>query len=444
MHYKSLLIKPSLAAALSLALFACSSDTTVETLAAEVSEETSQTLSEDSEEAIIYFTVGTSTSSGVVYSKSVAQAREDTEIQTEYEKDIKSVHLYIFIEGDEEIEDDSDYYFLSSYHFDESSEATDEQSALTTLNENVGTKQCWIKLSIPADMVNKQVKFAIIANDQPDEPTVGETSLADFKVVLATASVSSGDPADNLVGGEIYSSSTTGYPMSAVAVDEDEAEEITLDGIDISLSANLQRTMARLDIFNFTPNLTITDVKMYNVIDKSYLFSQGDEVTANPDESSFISLEALTYFTDSSQGNEYILPFTFVDPADDESNTSIAFTEEDYRELNTLEGIFYMYEQYVDSKHVPYVVIEYEYDYGTGDDDAVVSGSVKVEFKDTSDNYVNIERNNRYRIRFGDGSGLDGIIRCGFEIDDWYYYNTDSTTEIDISVDISEDNSTEE
>ena len=366
----------SLAIVASLISASCSSD--VETVAEESAVETTDDGTALEEEVttspLITVTINNPSSNTVTYSRS------ESEIQTSDEKKVKDVKFYIF----REIDDEFYYYGNPEFKYTADSDNSTYTYTYSIYNDIYLLGETIQVLLVANDSVN--------LSDTENKIIKDETSLDEFKKALASASVSSGDNVDVLVGDFPSGSSVTGFPMSATATvtdsdddDEDEsAFEVTLDGVE--LEATLVRTMARVDIRNYVTNLTITDVNVGNTPNKSFLFAQGDETYDEPttsDDSSFeyVTLKALSAYYNSLEA--FII-----------TNTSFVSTDATYG-YTTLQQVLYMYEQSCTGTY-PTVYISFAID------DTDYTGTVEVAFKE-----IDVIRNHRYIIRLGKEDGDD-------------------------------------
>ena len=337
-------------------------------------------------EARISITVNTPVDGGIVVKG--GRTRSTVEDETD-EATVNSLNVFLFEKGGGDA--DTDYTYYKTYSFGHG-EANGELG-----DGSNGAKTCTI--DIEKEMMGKTVRIALTANDKTSlngSLQAGTTTLEDFKKALATATVVDGDKADALVGGETDKS----FPMSSIVKD---AHQLTPLGADVE--ATLVRNVSRLDIFNYTPNLTITGVSVANVNNKSHLFGVDGNVSV-PAEAARISLAPLKEFSDKTSAG-----LSFKQPA---SGTD----ESDYRRENT-HRMYYLYEQLVtDEASSPVVTIEYTLKVGAADQ----PGRVTVKFKNSKEpsGFVNVSRNTLYRIRLGDGKNVStGIVQAAFEVADW-------------------------
>lgn len=410
-------------------LWACGSETSL--VGEESSTDATISVSESNSNSYIRVTINSSSAS------SITVTRATRETQTTEEKSIENLYVYLFELSDDATDySDDSFVYYNVYPF---TVADDADADETEYIIDDGNGNMTGAIEITDEMLNKVVKVVVLANDQPaTELTAGSSTLGDFKQELATASVSDGDNVDVLVGNP--EDAATGYPMSATAyvdnyadvgynadTDAGEWAELTLLGVD--MSADLTRNVARLDVFNYIPNLSITNVYVTNTANQSFLFPQyddeGDVDYSSPTGASFIQLNAYTgYTTDGT-----FKTFSYITPDED--------TEDAARELNTLEHVLYLYEQEVtDESTSPIVVIEYSIDLTT----TTQWGYVKVPFFTTSDDgtdgeYVDVIRNHCYSIKIGDGEKVTGDVEAKLVVSDWEEEGEVIETTLDATVD---------
>ena len=276
-------------------------------------------------------------------------------------------------------------------------------------------------LPIDASWLGKSAKIALIANDEVTATAGGDspTTLADFKKSIATNKLTEDDQSADIISGYIYPDAdstpptATGLPMSAMA-SYSQKEAFTISPLGAELSASLQRIMARVDVCNYTPNLTITGIKVTHAAAQGYLFPQ--TTTAAPKESYFTMTPTGAYTDDLAADG-----IGYTDPQDDG----------DAKATNTHKHMFYLYEQ-VNAEHTSVeVVIDYKLEIGQ----TKKEGSVSVPLK-TNDGYIPTTRNNLYTIVVGNGKAIkDGIAVTTLIVKDW-----ESTTDIEGELKPGEDN----
>lgn len=410
-------------------LWACGSETSL--VGEESSTDATVSVSESNSNSYIRVTINSSSAS------SITVTRATRETQTTEEKSIENLYIYLFELSDDATDySDDSFVYYNVYPF---TPTDDSDADETEYIIDDGSGNMTGAIEITSEMLDKVVKVVVLANDQPKtELTAGSSTLEDFKQELATASVSDGDNVDALVGNP-ENEEATGYPMSATAyvdnysnvsynVDSDAGEwaELTLLGVD--MTADLTRNVARLDVFNYIPNLSITNVYVTNAANQSFLFPQydedGDLDYSSPDDASFIQLNAYTGYTTDGTFDT----FSYTTPDED--------TEDAARELNTLEHVLYLYEQEVtDESTSPIVFIEYSVDLTT----TTKPGYVKVPFFTTPDDgtdgeYVDVIRNHCYTIQIGDGENVTGDVEAKLVVSDWEEGEVIETT-LDATVD---------
>ena len=301
---------------------------------------------------------------------------------------INKLNVYIFKKtgtaGNE-----TDYTFFKKYPFDASSLTAGGASA----------KLC--SVDIEPEIMNQTVRAALVANDEPTNVALSaSTTLAAFREALATATVATGNTADDLVGGTNKS-----FPMSCVTGD------INTTPRGNNVDATLVRSMARIDILNFAKDLYITSVKLTNVNNKSCLLGQADAGELNiPTTGTMqkIELKPLTEYSAKITG----VGFGYDATHDAEGTEAI-------RKANK-HRVFYLYEQEV-KKETDSPMVEIEY---TAKNARVTKkGKLTVKFcKTTAPNdWVNVKRNHIYTIQLGEEgkSVLQGEMKVRFVVDDW-------------------------
>ena len=270
------------------------------------------------------------------------------------------------------------------------------------MGEN-GTGTFVTNISIENNWKGKTIKVLVTANEPVTEPSKGETTLAAFKDELLDRVAVDQNDADVLVTNT--TKNRMQIPMSATAYQyaSGNPQEITISNDDnpsITLAATLVRCVARVDVFNDTPNLTITGIRAFEAINKGLLFSAGSLL--EPTEGvAKISLKPLVRYFNGAATIPYVTP---VDPSSEDSR----------RAANTRTA-FYLYEQHVASLATsPVVSIGYTLDI----EGKSKPGMVSVYFRDGA-NFQDVERNTLYRIRLGDGTKVDSDMSVRVETVDW-------------------------
>ncbi len=319
------------------------------------------------------------------------------------ERTINYLNVYLFEEGSSNNE--NNYTLRSMAKF--TTDGSDGSIMFAPGTDAQSTTTC--SLDIPASLMGKKVRIGIIANDTPADVTVGSTTLAAFRNVLATATLTDEDTdgtqvkADALVGGE-----TKSFPMSVITP---VTEALTPYGLDVS--AELVRTVSRIDICNYAPDLIITGVQITGANDKSYL-NAGSSAGINVPSTAATSLtinplsEYQTLLAKSSTVNGASVKGIAYDDSQDESGDA-----ETIKKLNTHRAL-YLYEQ--DAKSLnPAVKI----DYTVIDGATQITSSVTVEFNDGTQ-FVNATRNHLYTIMLGDGTAvMQGQVKVSFKVAEW-------------------------
>lgn len=327
-----------------------------------------------------------------------AESRTDA-IHTEAEWTVNTLNVYIFQKAD-----DGSYTYYSTTEFN-----TETGSANLLTKTADANYTC--ELAIEKELLGKTVQVLLLANETGTVTCDASTTIDVFKGTLADENgVSDGSHADYLVG-YVDASTNHGFAMSAQAVvtndtDNSTEKELVLTAKGVDVKASLMRNVARIDIQNDTPNLTITGVKAGNTVDNSYLFAQYDtdgttQVFAAPQGAVTIGvLPTLAYYTD-------------------DAFTAIAYDDAQTGADNEHEHVLYLYEQAAGTSDddATYVTIDYTLTIGgyTG------NHSIKVPFKQTTDNgtYVPVERNHLYKIVLGNGSEINGAASLTAKVLAW-------------------------
>lgn len=306
-------------------------------------------------------------------------------------------------------------YQLGIYIFEKGSGVGDAAYTLLYKNEDYGdgnsslvgengTGTFVTNIPIEDTWKGKTIKVLLTANEPVTEPSVGTTTtLADFKKELLDRVAADQNDADVLVTNT--TKNRMQIPMSATAYNySDRSSEITIpteDKPSITLAATLVRCVARVDVFNDTPNLTITGIRTFEAISKGLLFSTGSSILEPTENVDKISLKPLVRYFNGAATIPYVTP---VDPSSEDSR----------RAANTRTA-FYLYEQHVASLATsPVVSIGYTLDI----EGKSKPGMVSVYFKDGT-NFQDVKRNTLYRIRLGDGTKVDSDMSVRIEVDEW-------------------------
>ena len=361
---------------LALSLPACSGDEVPEALSG--TEQTAQ-----ASQGQITLKIQTPVPESVVLTKATYQTAEEARVY--------QLGIYIFKKG--EGTGDDNYTLLAS--------KTDIDGGSSSLVGENGTGTYVTNITIPDAWKNKTIKVLVTANELVTEPTES-TTLADFKKELLNRVAADQNDADVLV---MNDAGRMQFPMSATAYQytTGNPQEITIpegDNPSITLAASLVRCLARVDVFNDTPNLTITGIRTFQACDKGLLFPTGGGVL-QPDGVEKISLKPLKSYFNGAATIPYVTP---VNPDDVNSR----------RAANT-HTAFYLCEQDVESLATsPVISIGYTLDI----EGMSKPGMVSVYFKNGSD-FQDVERNTLYRIRLGDGTKVDSDMSVRIEVNDW-------------------------
>ncbi len=315
------------------------------------------------------------------------------------EAKLNSVDIYLFSRASGNNNTDN-AAFLYSGKLSFAAQAATGVTAWTT--ESGDKTVCTGK--IPYDAMGKNTRFAIIANDgSVTQPTLNSTTLASFIAnTLASATVSTEDTADKLVGGDSKS-----FPMSAVITTDYLLTAV--GNTEITGDITLVRNVARIDIRNYATDLTITSVKVNQANSKSCIFSGSSTINVPSTPAAIETLNPLT---------EYKNRFT-TDGKLAYDPVSATATKDQIFKANTFRA-FYLYEQAANASDSEAFNVEIAYTAGANADK---SGVVTVPFKVTTDGtttYKEIQRNHLYTIQLGNGTAvLTGDVKVTLIVKDW-------------------------
>lgn len=345
----------------------------------------------------ITLSINPPTSGSVVYGR---------EVQTVEEASVYEVRVYFFTHDDTTEEGDEHYVFTTA---GTTIWKNDDGSAL------MGTNGMGIyskRINIPSGLEGKKVKIMLLANDPGTVfgESESETTLATFKQKIWTNSLSgstvSGYYSHEIVeinGQRRFSMSAMAKQYTGSSTSGPEAITLPSDGSQVKVTATLVRNVARVDIFNHTPNLTLTAALLYNTPTKTYLFR------AVP-----LSTPTTTGWTVFAPISEYFngqteLPYV---TGGEQANTKTAF---------------YMYEQ--PATNDPDKALKLTLGYQLEIEGKQRKGTLDVFFKSGSNTSVNLVRNHRYTIVIGEGQIVNNPVDMVFRLVDWE--TQDVLTELD-------------
>lgn len=433
-------IMPLLAAALIFAGTSCSSET--ESLVAADDSESSTTETETTEGvyegATLTVSVAATAGASTVTFRSVSSGQA----QHYEEAHIDALHIYIFNLTGSATSSDDNFSWYSTFHFkttvtNSEGETGDDGNTYYPLTDNGdATYSCSIPIS--STDYEETVKLVMLANDEPTDELTTSTTLTSFLTSLASASVSDGSNCDLLVGepteclgtySETDVTESGAFPMSATCIPTaGENYETTYNTVKLtvmggSVEATLVRTMARIDIENTVPNLSITGVWATNTPLSSYLFAQS----------------SLDYPSTAGTGTIYALNYMY-------PNTSGVFTtaleydstvedpETDNSE-NTYAHVLYLYEAPAGTSDDDCITIIVTYAVTIGETE--YEGRVDIPFATTtksetdgttSTEYIDCERNHLYSIQLGEYEEIEELlVTTMFVVDDWTEEDIEST-----------------
>lgn len=273
---------------------------------------------------------------------------------TEAESEVKNLNVYIFRTDNE--------HCYSMYRFGENHTAYTEGSN--------GSKNCVIE--IPDDLIGETVNIAILGN----RTTGLNLSANNYTQFLANAALTA--VTDNTSASS--SLVKDGFPMSCIL------ENVVLKKEGVKVEATLVRTVARIDIFNNTPNLTVTGATLLNVNDKG-MFFRGTGTVNIPTDATKIMMKPISAYETLLQGG---IAFTPV-----EGGTADAI-----REANSNIAFYLNESEVTDLASSPIVKIDYKVGFNGAD----TEGSIEIPFKTAEGTYFNAVRNHLYTVQLGDGT----------------------------------------
>lgn len=320
------------------------------------------------------------------------------------EYDVKKLSLYLFLSDNP---DNPDSGFKLAYDEEGVVEGNGNgqftQGGAGSLNYSIPIKPEWL---------GKTACLALVANGGVSpQPVLQSTTLEDFKKSLAPDNLTGNDLSADRISGNIYAtdaeSSATGLVMTALAR-TDDSDKFRITPLGVDLTATLLRIMARIDVVNRTPNLTIQGVSVTGAAAQAYLFPQ--ESKEAPSQT-YYSLMPTGAYTEILRGDG--LPY--ISAGTDEETTA-----------NTHKHLFYLYERHNTDNSPMTVDVTYSMRMGDVTRQAFISIPLK---KDGS--FVDVTRNNLYTIVLGNGNIItDRITATQLIVNDWEA-STDISGELD-------------
>ena len=223
------------------ALFAAAS------LLAGCSKETTGPGDTDDSRIPITFTLATPGSEGVIYPRSATRATHDA---AEYA--VRQLTLLVY-----DATDASAPKFLRKH---------DMTSDITLYDNGNGTYT--FSLEAPISDMNAKRKFVFVVNDDAAvAATAAGSAEADLHETAATVELADGDTADKLAEAD------AGIAMSGTATADGQNEVITIVP-GVKCEVKLTRIVARVDVQNNTPNMTLESAVLVGAATRGYLFAQ--------------------------------------------------------------------------------------------------------------------------------------------------------------------------
>ena len=342
------------------ALFAAAS------LLAGCSKETTGSGDTDDNRIPITFTLATPGSEGVIYPRSATRATHDA---AEYA--VRQLTLLVY-----DATDTSAPKFLRKH---------DMTSDITLYDNGNGTYT--FSLEAPISDMNAKRKFVFVVNDDAAvAATAAGSAEADLHETAATVELADGDTADKLAEAD------AGIAMSGTATADGQNQVITIVP-GVKCEVKLTRIVARVDVQNNTPNMTLESAVLVGAATRGYLFAQAPLSAPVADR---IVL-----------GSNATVDLTEEHPA---LKPGEVFTPKTFRKT------FYAYERPNTAGDYAAVRITYRVNDS--------KGTVEVPFIRTeaggAQTPVDIERNHLYTVVLGNGKPVTtNEVQFTFKVEDW-------------------------
>ena len=342
------------------ALFAAAS------LLAGCSKETTGPGDTDDSRIPITFTLATPGSEGVIYPRSATRATHDA---AEYA--VRQLTLLVY-----DATDTSAPKFLRKH---------DMTSDITLYDNGNGTYT--FSLEAPISDMNAKRKFVFVVNDDAAvAATAAGSAEADLHETAATVELADGDTADKLAEAD------AGIAMSGTATADGQNEVITIVP-GVKCEVKLTRIVARVDVQNNTPNMTLESAVLVGAATRGYLFAQAP-LSAPVADRIVLSSNATVDLTEEHPAlkpGEVFAPKTF-------------------------RKTFYAYERPNTAGDYAAVRITYRVNDS--------KGTVEVPFIRTeaggAQTPVDIERNHLYTVVLGNGKPVTtNEVQFTFKVEDW-------------------------
>ena len=195
----------------------------------------------------ITFTLATPGSEGVIYPRSATRATHDA---AEYA--VRQLTLLVY-----DATDTSAPKFLRKH---------DMTSDITLYDNGNGTYT--FSLEAPISDMNAKRKFVFVVNDDAAvAATAAGSAEADLHETAATVELADSDTADKLAEAD------AGIAMSGTATADGQNEVITIVP-GVKCEVKLTRIVARVDVQNNTPNMTLESAVLVGTATRGYLFAQ--------------------------------------------------------------------------------------------------------------------------------------------------------------------------
>ena len=314
----------------------------------------------------ITFTLATPGSEGVIYPRSATRATHDA---AEYA--VRQLTLLVY-----DATDTSAPKFLRKH---------DMTSDITLYDNGNGTYT--FSLEAPISDMNAKRKFVFVVNDDAAvAATAAGSAEADLHETAATVELADGDTADKLAEAD------AGIAMSGTATADGQNEVITIVP-GVKCEVKLTRIVARVDVQNNTPNMTLESAVLVGAATRGYLFAQAP-LSAPVADRIVLGSNATVDLTEEHPAlkpGEVFAPKTF-------------------------RKTFYAYER--PNTAGDYVAVRITYRVNDS------KGTVEVPFIRTeaggAQTPVDIERNHLYTVVLGNGKPVTtNEVQFTFKVEDW-------------------------
>lgn len=313
----------------------------------------------------VTFTLATPGSEGVIYPKAQTSTRA-THDAAEYA--VKHMTLLVY----DATETDTPK-FLRKHTLDDD---------ITLYDNGNGTYS--FSIEAPINDLNAKRKYVFVVNDDASVASTAVSSTeAELHKVAASITLDNGNTADALAVAD------NGIAMTGTAKDESSVSDVLTVTPGLKCKVSLERIVARIDIQNNTPNMTIESAVLVGAAKQGYLFGQTPLSAVTEDRIQLGSNAEV----DLTTPHESVDPFT----------------------PKTFKKAFYTYER--PNTEDDYAVVRVTYRVNES------LGTVDVPFLKTADGSktpVDITRNHLYTVVLGNGQPVEtNPVEFTIRVEDW-------------------------